>query len=88
MRVSAGGDLANWASHGKMTTGMGGAMGLVHTANKVIATMEHRAKDGGYLIVNECDLPLTAGVEQIITGLATVDVTGLREMVLPAAVAE
>lgn len=80
LEVDQDGSIANWAmpiAPGKYSPGMGGAMDLVGSARKVIATLQHNNKKGVSKILKKCGLPLTGKgvVDVIITDKTVFNIT-------------
>lgn len=78
MEVAENGDIANWTVPGKMVKGIGGAMDLVAGVRRIVAVMEHSARDGRAKFVDRCELPLTGEgvVDMLITDLAVFERDG------------
>lgn len=82
-QVSAGGDIANWATNDdKYPPAVGGAMDLAVGAKQLFVLMSHTTRDNQPKILEQCSYPLTGAgvVKRIYTDLAVIDVTpeGLR----------
>lgn len=78
LEVDQFGNIANWAvkRDGLWWPGIGGAMELTYGTKKIIATLQHRDKNGNSKIKKKCELPLTGKrcVKTIITEKAVFDV--------------
>lgn len=76
LEVAENGDIANWMVPGKMVKGPGGAMDLVAGVKRVVAVMEHCARDGSPKLLSRCSLPITGQgvVNLVITDLGVFNV--------------
>jgi 3-oxoacid CoA-transferase B subunit len=66
--VAANGDFANWKTAvGKKGGGIGGAMDIAASAQRIYIMMEHTTRDGSPRLLRECSLPVTArGVVKLV----------------------
>lgn len=76
MEVDQDGNIANWMIPGKMVKGMGGAMDLVASAQRVVVVMQHTDKLGQSKLLQKCQLPLTGMkcVNKVVTNLGIFEI--------------
>lgn len=76
MEVDQEGNIANWMIPGKMVKGMGGAMDLVASAQRVVVVMQHTDKLGQSKLLQKCQLPLTGMkcVNKVVTNLGIFEI--------------
>ena len=58
--VAANGDFANWKTAGRKGGGIGGAMDIAASAQRVFIMLEHTTRDGAPRLLRRCSLPITA----------------------------
>ncbi len=77
LQVDQEGSIANWIIPGKYIPGIGGAMDLLNSTKKIVASLKHMDKKGNSKILKKCTLPLTAykKVNLIVTEMACMEVT-------------
>jgi 3-oxoacid CoA-transferase B subunit len=65
--VGANGDLANWKTAGRSGGGIGGAMDIAASAQRIFVIMEHTQRTGEPRLLRRCSLPITApGVVRLV----------------------
>ena len=74
--VAENGDFANWKLPGRRGGGIGGAMDLAASAQRVFLLMEHATKDGRPRLLKQCTLPITGAgvVKMVFTDLGVFEV--------------
>ncbi len=76
--VAANGDFANWKTAGRKGGGIGGAMDIAVSAQRIFIMMEHTTRDGAPRLLSSCALPLTAAgvVKLVMTDLGLFEPRG------------
>jgi 3-oxoacid CoA-transferase B subunit len=76
--VAVNGDFANWKTAGRKGGGIGGAMDIAVSAQRIYIMMEHTTREGAPRLLRTCTLPLTAAgvVKLVMTDLGLFEPKG------------